>query len=87
MLVACVLLSLLALAAAGKRISTVEAEIREQARDFFAPTRYVLAHVVEQVGGPGLNIEWRSSVPISSGLGSGAAASTSMALGEIQDLD
>jgi mevalonate kinase len=55
-------------------------QIREQARDFFAPTRYVLAHVVEAVGGPGLDIEWRSSVPISSGLGSGAAASTSMAL-------
>jgi mevalonate kinase len=56
-------------------------EIREQARDFFAPTRYVLAYVVERAGGPGLDIEWRSSVPISSGLGSGAAASTSMALG------
>jgi mevalonate kinase len=54
-------------------------EIREKARDFFAPTCYVLGHVVEQVGGPGLDIEWRSSVPISSGLGSGAAASTSMA--------
>jgi mevalonate kinase len=59
-------------------------EIREQARDFFAPTRYVLAHIVEQTGGPGLDIEWRSSVPISSGLGSGAAASTSMALGAFQ---
>jgi mevalonate kinase len=55
-------------------------QIREQARDFFAPTRYVLAHVIEQIGGPGLDIEWRSAVPISSGLGSGAAASTSMAL-------
>jgi mevalonate kinase len=56
-------------------------EIRERARDFFAPTRYVLAHVVERVDGPGLDVEWRSSVPISSGLGSGAAASTSMAWG------
>jgi mevalonate kinase len=55
-------------------------DIRERARDFFAPTRYVLAHVVARAGGPGLNIEWRSSVPVSSGLGSGAAASTSMAL-------
>jgi mevalonate kinase len=55
-------------------------EIRDRARDFFAPTRYVLAHVVEKAGGPGLDIEWRSAVPISSGLGSGAAASTSMAL-------
>lgn len=54
-------------------------EIRERARDFFAPARYVLAHVVEQSGGPGLDIEWRSSVPVSSGLGSGAAASTAMA--------
>jgi mevalonate kinase len=59
-------------------------QIREQARDFFAPTRYVLAHIVEHVGGPGLNIEWRSAVPISSGLGSGAAASTSMALAAFQ---
>ncbi|NJN97788.1 MAG: mevalonate kinase [Anaerolineales bacterium] len=59
-------------------------EIRERARDFFAPTRYVLAHVVERAGGPGLNIEWRSSVPVSSGLGSGAAASTSMALAALQ---
>lgn len=55
-------------------------EIRDRASDFFAPTRYVLAHVVEQAGGPGLDIEWRSAVPVSSGLGSGAAASTSMAL-------
>ncbi|MFC1976296.1 mevalonate kinase, partial [Chloroflexota bacterium] len=55
-------------------------EIRERARDFFAPTRYVLAYVVDSVGGPGMDIEWRSSVPVSSGLGSGAAASTSMAL-------
>jgi mevalonate kinase len=62
-------------------------EIRERARDFFAPTRYVLAHVVECVGGPGLNIEWRSSVPVSSGLGSGAAASTSMALAAFQMAD
>lgn len=59
-------------------------EIRERARDFFAPTRYVLAHVIERVGGPGLDIEWRSPVPISSGLGSGAAASTSMALAAFQ---
>jgi mevalonate kinase len=54
-------------------------EIRERARDFFAPTRYVLAHVVERIGGPGFDVEWRSAVPLSSGLGSGAAASTSMA--------
>jgi mevalonate kinase len=62
-------------------------EIRELARDFFAPTRYVLAHVVERTKGPRLNIEWRSAVPISSGLGSGAAASTSMALGAFRAAD
>ncbi|NOZ50788.1 MAG: hypothetical protein GXP37_12195 [Chloroflexi bacterium] len=55
-------------------------EIREVARDFFAPPRYVLSFIVDQVGGPGLDIEWRSNIPVSSGLGSGAAASTSMAL-------
>ena len=55
-------------------------EIRARARDFFAPTRYVLAHVVEQLGGPGLDIEWRSTLPIGGGLGSGAAASSALAL-------
>lgn len=62
-------------------------EIRERAKDFFAPTRYVLAHVVERIDGPGLNVEWRSAVPVSSGLGSGAAASTSMALGVFYTVD
>ena len=56
-------------------------EIREVARDFFATTRYVLSFVVARAGGPGLDVEWRSSIPVSSGLGSGAAASTSLALG------
>lgn len=56
-------------------------EIRQRAQDFFAPTRYVLGHLVEQMGGPGLNIEWRSSLPTGGGLGSGAAASAAMALG------
>jgi len=55
-------------------------EIRTHARDFFAPTRYVLAHVIEQIGGPGLDIEWRSTLPIGGGLGSGAAASSALAL-------
>ncbi len=64
----------------GLREAKALDEIREQARDFFATTRYVLSFVVDKVGGPGLDIEWRSDVPVSSGLGSGAAASTSMAL-------
>lgn len=55
-------------------------EIRQQARDFFAPTRYVLAQVVAHYGGPGLEIEWHSTLPSGSGLGSGAAASAALAL-------
>jgi mevalonate kinase len=55
-------------------------DIRACAQEFFAPTRYVLAHVVEQVGGPGLEIEWQSDLPMGSGLGSGAAASSALAL-------
>jgi len=53
-------------------------KIREAARDFFAATRYVLAHTVERYPCPGVDIEWRSPLPIGSGMGSGAAASTSM---------
>lgn len=56
-------------------------EIRQRAQDFFAPTRYVLAHLVEQIGGPGLDIEWRSTLPTGGGLGSGAAASAALVLG------
>lgn len=55
-------------------------EIRQHARHFFAPTQYVLAHVVEQMGGPGLNMEWHSALPTGGGLGSGAAASSALAL-------
>ena len=55
-------------------------QIRELARDFFAPSRYVLAHVLERTGDLGVEVEWRSALPIGSGLGSGAAANTSMAL-------
>jgi mevalonate kinase len=54
--------------------------IRERARAFFAPTRYVLAQVIARYGGPGLSIEWRSTLPVGSGLGSGAAASAALAL-------
>jgi mevalonate kinase len=56
--------------------------IREAARDFFAPARYVLGHLLaqfpKQLATTGFDIEWRSHLPIGSGLGSGAAASTSM---------
>ncbi len=55
-------------------------EIRQQAREYFAPTKYVLAHVVEQFGGPGLEVEWESALPSGGGLGSGAAASAALAL-------
>ncbi len=57
-------------------------QIREQARDFFAPARYVLAHLLDHLSTPagelGVDVEWHSALPIGSGLGSGAAASTSM---------
>lgn len=54
--------------------------IQTVAEDFFASTRYVLAHVIDHLSLPGLDIEWRSEIPVSSGLGSGAAASASMLL-------
>lgn len=57
-------------------------QIRKEARDFFAPTRYVFGYLLDQLprrgAGYGVDIEWRSSLPIGSGLGSGAAATTSM---------
>ncbi len=53
-------------------------DIREVARDFFAPTRYVLAYALSEFDVGGVDVEWRSDLPIGSGLGSGAAANTSM---------
>lgn len=47
-------------------------------RDFYAPGRYVLSHIASRVERAGLDIEWRSHIPIGSGLGSGAAANTAM---------
>lgn len=63
----------------GLRAAAALDAIREQARDFFAPTRYVLAHVAARTGA-GFDVAWRSDLPIGSGLGSGAAANTSMVL-------
>jgi mevalonate kinase len=60
------------------RASQALNEIRETARDFFAPPRYVLAHVFEHLDGPGFNVEWRSPLPVGAGMGSGAAAYTAM---------
>lgn len=59
-------------------------EIRACAQEFFAPARYVLAHIVERVGGPAMEIEWQSNLPMGSGLGSGAAASSALALAAFQ---
>jgi mevalonate kinase len=47
-------------------------------RDFYAPGRYVLSHIATRLGGFGVDIEWLSSIPIGSGLGSGAAANSAM---------
>lgn len=57
--------------------------IREQARDFWAPPRYVLGHILERYAAPGLDAAWRSEVPIGSGLGSGAAVFAALAYGAI----
>lgn len=60
-----------------------QADDHEQLRsrtagDFFAPSRYVLAHMAERRHLPGLEVEWCSELPIGSGLGSGAAANASL---------
>jgi mevalonate kinase len=60
-------------------------ELRASTRDdFFAPTRYVLAHVAERCELSALTISWRSDLPIGSGTGSGAAASASMAMAALR---
>ena len=60
-------------------------ELRARTRqDFFAPARYVLAHVLERWELPGLTIRWSSDLPIGSGLGSGAAANGALALAALR---
>lgn len=45
--------------------------------NFFAPARYVLGHLIERLP-TGIDVTWRSDLPIGSGLGSGAAACAAM---------
>ena len=66
------------------RAADARDQIRERARDFFAPPRYVLARVVERVGGPGLDVEWRPTLPSRSGRGCGGAASAALALAALE---
>jgi mevalonate kinase len=62
----------------GLREAGALSEIATLTKDFFVPARYVMATFVDRQEGPGLDVEWRSALPIGSGLGSGAAASTAM---------
>jgi mevalonate kinase len=53
--------------------------IRSLARDdYFAPQKYVLASMFGEALPRGLELEWESDIPSSSGLGSGGAAFTAM---------
>ncbi len=54
--------------------------IRFEARDFFAPVKYVFGIFLTRYGGAGAAVEWQTEIPPGSGLGSGAAASSSLAL-------
>ncbi|HZQ06492.1 MAG TPA: mevalonate kinase [Anaerolineae bacterium] len=54
--------------------------IRFQARDFFAPVKYVFGTFLARYGGDGAAVEWQTEIPPGSGLGSGAAASSALAL-------
>jgi mevalonate kinase len=60
---------------ADKQIDAIVDLIR---RDFYAPGRYVLGHAASRLGSFGVDMEWRSHIPIGSGLGSGAAANSAM---------
>lgn len=44
--------------------------------DYFAPVRYVLSQCIDGVGG--VDVTWRSELPIGAGFGSGSAASASL---------
>jgi mevalonate kinase len=56
--------------------------LRELAeRDFFAPARYVLGRLLDRAADfGGLDVVWRSPIPVGAGLGSGAAASAALAV-------
>jgi len=60
------------------RESGAVTDVGALARDFFVPARYVMSQLVSRYGGPGLDVEWASNLPVGSGLGSGAAAFTSL---------
>jgi mevalonate kinase len=55
-----------------------EAIRRLAAEDYFAPAQYVLASVLGEALPDGLEVEWESEIPPSSGLGSGGAAFVAM---------
>lgn len=59
-------------------------ELAGMTKDFFVPARYVMATLAHNHEVPGLDVEWRSTSPIGSGMGSGAAAFTSMVVAAAQ---